>query len=115
LKSRLNNVAWAAIALLSGAWSTGVLSGVSEIATSHEQQRRPSGSAELATAQNTRLDRTSSAIQCWQYGNLIIDESDWHASGNISGSGPILYSSRGRFSKLRLMPFGDTFCIMKSR
>jgi hypothetical protein len=62
----------------------------------------------------TRSERNQfdSSIQCWQYGQLIIDERDWVVEG-ADLRGPLLRSKAGSPAKLRLEQFGDTFCSMK--
>lgn len=57
-------------------------------------------------------NQSDSVIQCWQYGQLIIDERDWVVEG-ADLPGPVLRSKANAPTKLRLVQFGDTFCSMK--
>ena len=79
-----------------------------------EERQRPPGDRELPATQNgAKHYEASSVIKCWQYGRLIVDERDWKPSReNIPGS-TIFHSQNGRYSKLRLLHFGDAFCLMK--
>lgn len=118
------NTAIGALALLlalSG-WSATAPGGVST--TSHadstlekvepaEELQRPPGNDELPTSQNKSMrNKANSVIKCWQYGRLILNENDWKLAGPVAHGGQ-LYSSSGRYSRLQLMPFGETFCTLK--
>lgn len=123
MKSLSNNTIGAMALLLAlGSWSATAPSGVSAItgssasvakATPTEELQRPPGDDELPTAQNhSRRDQASSEIKCWQYGRLIFNEHDWKMAGPGAPGGQ-LYSSSGSYTRLQLMPFGETFCMLK--
>ncbi len=60
----------------------------------------------------SQRNKSESIIKCWQEGRLVLDERGWRMQGaGISGSE--LRSDSGRFAKLKLMQFGETFCTLK--
>jgi hypothetical protein len=123
LKSLFDKPAGAlALLLATGCWATTAPAGVSALAAAsadHEaikpagERQRPSGDRELPTTREaSQRNQADSVIKCWQYGRLILDEPDWkgHAS---SLPGPVLESDNGRYARMKLMPFGNTFCTLK--
>ena len=64
-----------------------------------------------SSAKSTR-NKSDSEIKCWQEGRLVLDERDWQMQG-AAVSGTDLRSASGQFAKLKLMQFGDTFCMLK--
>jgi hypothetical protein len=60
----------------------------------------------------SQRNKSDSIIQCWQEGRLVLDERGWSMQGaGIAGSE--LRSDSGRFARLKLMQFGETFCALK--
>lgn len=102
-------------------WSSFASAGVSPLATEgrndtavpSNERHRPSGDRELTSSREaSERNRSESIIQCWQKGRLILDERDWKA-GSRGIPGPELHSDSGRFARLKMMQFGETFCILR--
>lgn len=90
----------------------GTSAGAAQTVPGGEPQRAP-GDTELPTSlDKSKRNQSDSVIRCWQEGRLIFDERNWNAAEEAA-AGPVLYSTGGSHSNLRLMQFGDTFCTLK--
>jgi len=79
-----------------------------------DERQRPPGDSELPMTQNNSKSPTaSSVIKCWQYGRLIVDERNWQAARVETPESAAFRSESGSYNKLKLLHFGDTFCLMK--
>ena len=87
---------------------------VSDTTEPSSQRQRPPGDREFPTSrESSERNRSDSVIKCWQFGRLILDEDNWKTT-DPGIAGPVLHADSGRFSKLKLMQFGDhTFCTLK--
>ena len=119
MKSQLDRTtALLALLLAIGAWSPWTTAGVSAPAVegehrSADEAHRPPSDRELTTSrEDSGRNRSDSVIQCWQKGRLILDERNWRSAGT-GVPGPVLHSSDGRFARLKLMQFGETFCTLR--
>ena len=124
MKSRSDRSASAlALALALGCASTAASAGVSSLAAARTDydppqatgdRQRPPNDRELTTSRKaSERNRSESVIKCWQFGRLILDEDNWKLP-DPGIAGPVLHADTGRFSRLKLMQFGDhTFCTLK--
>jgi len=112
-----------ALVLALGCWSAAAPGGVSAPAGSGADydtvepatnRQRPHGDREFPTSREaSERNQADSVIKCWQYGRLILDEDNWKTA-DPGVPGPVLRADSGRFSRLKLMQFGDnTFCTLK--
>ena len=111
-------------ALIAALFGTAAIAGVSSIPegnaatyslASNEPATRTDGpDRELPTQLNrSQRNDSQSIMQCWQRGQLIVDERDWEVASRPSGDGQQFKSTAGTFGKLQLMPFGETFCTYR--
>jgi len=78
-----------------------------------DERQRPAGDRELPTSREaSQRNQTDAVLKCWQYGRLIVDEPDWQAP-DAGLPGPLLRADNGPYARMKLMPFGDTFCTLK--
>jgi hypothetical protein len=79
-----------------------------------DPQRRPGGDRELPTSRaSSDRNARDAELKCWQHGQLIYQDVDWR-TGARPLPGPVLNSPTGRYGRLQLSDFGETFCILKS-
>jgi hypothetical protein len=112
-----------ALLLALGGWSGAAPGGVSSVTADAgpayepvqpaEERQRPAGDRELPTSREaSQRNQTDAVLKCWQYGRLILDEPDWKAA-DPGLPGPVLQADNGPYARMKLMPFGDTFCTLK--
>jgi len=125
LKSRSNRSATGsttglALLLALGCWGGAAPGGVAapgdapyDAVAPAEERQRPAGDRELPTSREaSQRNRSDATLKCWQYGRLIVDEPDWKAA-DAGLPGPLLQADNGPYARMKLMPFGDTFCTLK--
>jgi hypothetical protein len=79
----------------------------------HDSKRSPdNGSGMIKALDKKNPERTKTMygkdqFRCWQYGDLIIDESDWQLSQSKKSS--LLNKKGGK--GLYMFDYGETFCM----
>jgi len=116
LKSRFNDLAGgvlllSALTLPAAAVAGFALASAKADPPPSDERQRPGNQEKLPQMATKPENRDRSVVKCWQYGRLIVDERNW--SPGYSNQTGVTFRSDGHFRDLRLMQFGDTFCIFK--
>ncbi len=76
-----------------------------------DERQRPGNNEKLPQMAKHPENQDRSVVKCWQYGRLILDERNW-APGYSNQTG-VTFRAEGHFRDMRMMQFGDTFCVFK--